>query len=413
MGSSLRPQSHPRSTAAVVSLLWIAGLSGAGPGFRDGTSPGTGFHHSATDPLIPDSVLAIPSGPTLILERAEDIPVVGIRISAPMDPPWPGAARILVEQALDRARPRAETIGAELWGGLQDGRIAFQVIGDARDADELAWIARLLTAEPESAGAGAAIARERARLDRLAETPRGRLVLEMEGRVLATGPGNTLPVASIRDVHDMWRRSHARDRLRIFVLGDLPIHWVLADLSRVGAPPQTAINAPNLPDPQAPSYPESPLYSWSAAAFNLGPAHDPQVLATLAALRAGLRGSVISSVAVNLVEGLDDGSGWIGIIARATRRRDADAALNAALALLSEEGLDAWWVRGAAEALSDFVSATATPSGWLGLSDRYFSFDGSVNARTALNRLGTLQRADLAPVLERFRATLFNPGIDR
>lgn len=371
--------------------------------------PGIPFN----DPLVPDSILAIPSGPTLVLERAEGIPGMGIRVSVPLDPLWPAAGRMLVQNALNRARNRAEAIGAEVWGGVQDGRIAFHVIGDARDSDELAWVVRLLTAEPEATGAAEATARERARLDQLAETPRGRLLLEIESRILGTGAGRTLPAARARDVHDMWRRSYARDRMRIFVLGDLPLSWVLADLSRIGAPPLSAVGTPYLPDPIDLPVPESPLYSWSAAAFTFGPAHDPAVLATVAALRSALRGSVATRAAVNIVEGLHDGSGWLGITARAPRSRDADASLNSALALLTEDGLDASWVHGAATARSDFVASAATLGGWLALSDRYFSPDGTSNARTALNRLDALQRHDLDPVLESFRSSLFHPRIDR
>ncbi len=358
-------------------------------------------------------MLRIPSGPTLILERAEGIPVVGIRVSAPLDPPWPGAARILVEQALERARDRAEVIGAELWGGIEDGRIAFHAIADERYADELAWVVRLLTAEPGALGAGGAITRENRRLDQLAETPRGQLILEMEGRVPGDVAGGALPVPSVDDVRDMWRRSHARDRLRIFVLGDVPVHWVFADLSRIGAPPGPPAGVPLVPSPRTLGVPESPLYAWAAAAFTLGPAHDPAVLTAAAALREGLLRTGMPNAAVNLVEGPDDRSGWLGITARSTRRRDADAALASTLALLTEEGLDAWWVRGMAVARSDFIAAASTPAGWLALADRYHSSDGSSSARTALNRLNALQRDDLAPVLERFQATLFRPRIDR
>lgn len=406
-----------RDLPAVVSLLCIAGLIGAVPRLESEPSP-TPIQPARLnpsddgDPLVPDSVLKIPSGPTLILERAEGIPVVGIRVSAPLDPLWPGAARILVEQALERARIRAEAIGADLWGGVQDGRIAFHAIGDAQYTDELAWVVRLLTAEPAATGAGGAIARENARLDQLAETPRGRLVLEMEGKVLG-GAGGALPVPTIGDVHEMWRRSFARDRLRILVLGDLPLHWVLADLSRIGGPPGPAGGAAFVPPPRTLPFPESPLYTWTAAAFTLGPAHDPAVLTATAALRLALQRSEIANAAVNLVEGPDDGSGWLGITVRATGRRDADGAMASALALVTGESLDAWWIQGGAAARSDFIAAASTPAGWLALSDRYHVPQGGTSARTAFDRLRALRRQDLAPVLERFQATLFRPGIDR
>lgn len=367
----------------------------------------------ADDPLVPDSVLVIPSGPTLILERAEGIPAVGIRVSMPLDPPWPAAARILVEQALDRARDRAESIGAELWGGIQDGRIAFHAIGDARDADELAWIIRLLTGEPERVVAGEAAARERARLDQLAETPRGRLLLEMENRTLGTGSGRSPPVARADEVREVWRRSHVRDRIRILVLGDVPVHWVLANLSRIGIHPPAGLDAIPPRVPVEIPFPESPLYSWSAAAFTLGPPHEPPVLAAAAALRAGLRARVPGNAAVSIVEGPEDGSGWTGVVARARGSRDANAAIESALALFTEESLAAWWAQGMAAARGDFLATASTTGGWLALSDRYFSPDGTTSARAALNRLDALRREDFAPVLERFRETLFRPRVDR
>ena len=137
------------------------------------------------------------------------------------------------------------------------------------------------------------------------------------------------------------------------------------------------------------------------------------MLAAVAALRLGLQQSDIANAAVHLLEGPDDRSGWLGITAQATRGRDANAAMASALALVSEEGLDAWWMRGVAAARSDLVAAASTPAGWLALSDRYHSADGSTNARTALERFNTLRREDLAPVLEQFQATLFRPRIDR
>ena len=401
LGACTGARSGPR---ALALLLCIVSLSGGDRSHPRGASG---------DPLVPDSILPIPSGPTFVLERAEGLSVVAIRVSAPLDPPWPGAARVLVEQALNRARTRAEAIGAELWGGVQDGRIAFHAIADARHADELAWVVRLLTEEPGAGGAGAPIARERARLDQLAETARGRLILELDGRIFQGGGGSTHAVPSTGDVHAMWARSHARDRLRILVLGDRPLHWVFAELSRIGAPPGLRLGAPVVPSSRTLPFPDSPLYSWAAAAFTLGPPADPAVLATVAALRSGLRDADVPNAAVNLVEGVDDRSGWLGLTARAPRRRDADAALESALSLLTDEGLDVWWTRGVAAARGTFIAAASTPAGWLTLTDRYFSRDGATSPRTALNRLAALRRQDLDPVLERFRTTLFRPRIDR
>ena len=306
-------------------------------------------------------------------------------------------------------------------GGVEDSRIAYQVVGDVRDFDELTWIARRLASLPDDELGGRALAREEARLDRLAETPQGRLVLELTQAPSQDGGGRALPVVGPEDVRELWRRSHARDRLRVFVLGDVPIPWVLADLSRVGAPPLDAPGAQ--PGPVGSATPSlrpapslgTPLYAWSAAVFSLGPARDPVALAATEALRAALEQLAVPGAVVRMHQNPEDAGGWIGLTARASRQAGAEAALAAALELATEAGLSPSWQRGVDEARRKVATAVAAPEEWLALADRYFSpesQDGTAWPRGAMNRLESLAKSDLTLAVERLRATLRRPRVD-
>jgi len=418
-------------------LLWAAGTTGLPP--AEGGSPSGAL--APDSPLVPDSVLALPGGAVLVLERARGLPVAGIRISAPLDRPGSGGARVLLDQALARARPQAEAVGATVEAGVQDGRLFYQAVGDLRDIDELAWIARRMTRPPDPDPAGAA-AWEQAGRERSAETPQGRLALAVQRRAGwdAGKPGGRR-AATAGEVRRLWLRSHARDRLRIFVLGDVPAPWVLADLSRIGAPaagPGAAATPPTADDSTSSDAPPgglaprsrrgAPVYAWEAAAFHLGSAGDPAVMAALGALQVGLRSVAVPGVDLRLHGEPGGVSGWVAVTARARSGRTAGTALDAALALLTEEGMDAWWLQGAAEARAELLKAASAPGGWLALADRYFVAPSqTVGARgaqagegrptatawplAALAGLESLHRSDLVPVLEQFRTTLFRPRI--
>ncbi len=389
----------------------LALVGGAGGFFQEGAVRAS---VSPFDPLVPDSVLVLSDGPTLVTERAVGLPVLGIRVSAPLDPPWPGAARVLVDQALERSRPLADALGSALRGGLEAGRIVYHVTGDLRDADELAWIARRLAGPPVPDATREPLEREAQRMDALAETAQGRMIVELEGRLSPSYVEGTVPVTTFNDVRELWRRSFARDRIRVFVLGDIPMPLLLAELSRFGAPPvgEARYADPGISGSRKVGLADTPLYAWSAAVFSLGPSGDAAVLAAVEALKVGLRETSVPRATLRLHRASDGAPDWIGITARALRKRDADEALGAALALMTEEGLGPWWWEGVALARNGVVAQATTPDGWLTLADRYFSPEGGGWIRGALDRLESLRRRDLDPLLEVFRATLLHPRID-
>lgn len=360
--------------------------------------------------------------------------MAGIRISAPLEPGSSNVARALIYQALSRTRFQAAAIGAAMQGGIEDGRIAYQVVGDRRDMDELAWIARRLASPPSDAPDGGALRREKARLDRLAETPQGRLALELMRSRSQRGDGRTLPAVGADELRKLWRRTHARNRLRVFVLGDVSVPRILADLSRVGAPPldtaETGAGAggdtaetsagpggdgPTATSTRLASPPGTPLYAWSAATFTLGPAQDPAALAATEALRAALGELDRPDAVLWMRQNKEDAGGWIGLAARASQRSEADAAVATALELATEAGLAPWWQQGVDEARRQIAMAAAAPEEWLAVADRYFSpesRDATAWPRGALNQLDALSKSDLALALDRLRRTLRRPRID-
>ena len=386
--------------------LVVAALSGV----LQAAEPSAGI--PASDPLVADSVLVIPNGPVLITERAGGLPVLGIHISAPLSPFLPGTARVLLDQALSRARQPADAIGASLWGGIENSRLSLRVVGNLADADEIAWIARRLLHAPTPDGTREALNRYAARVDRFVETPQGRLALALEGTGEASDGRQYAQVTNYDDVHELWRRSHARSLLRIVVLGDVSLPQLLSELSLVGAPSEGWRNAGGGPGPGPPPATETPLYSWSAAVFSLGPTRDPAAVVGVAALAAGIRETDFPA-RVRLIHSVERDSVWVGISAQARRQRDADNALAGALALMADRGLAPWWQDGIAKTRRQIVADMATPGGWLGLTDRYYDPSRPAPLRELLASLDALGTDELDSLAACYRSTLSRPPIDR
>ncbi len=387
-----------------------------------------------SDPLAPDSVLAVPNGPVLVFEEAAGLPAAGIRISAPRGLGRLDDARALVALAIGRAQPLADLIGASLWGGLDGGRIAYQVIGDRRDIDELAWIVRILARRPSPQGLRAALARERARADRLAETPHGRVVAAIDSREFdspaapAARRGNVGfdEVSAFARIERLWMRSHARDRLRVVVLGGVEVPVALAELSLLGAKDQAAgredeesagaaaAGASSSAAPAGAGLPERPgaflppAPAWAGAFFSLGTRSRPGVLVAQDALAAGLGGLELPGVVLRVQHGLGSDARWTAVTATALAQRDADNALAAALGVMSEAQLAARWSAAAEAARRDLVAAAATPAGWLALADRWHGHPGSV--RGVLARVEAAGRPELVAAVQAFESTLVRLG---
>ncbi len=411
------------AAGAVGFAAAVATLLGAGPQTR--RAPGL-----PADPLVPDTALEVPGGPALVLEAAKGLPAAGIRISAPHDPYRPGAAMTLVALALDRARPLADLVGASLWGGVEHGRIAYHVIGDLGDVDELAWIARLLASRPSREGLRAASTRRRAHADRVAETPHGRVVAAIDG--LSGGHGGegsgaaAAQAGGFAEIENLWERSHARDRLRVFVLGDVPVPVALSELSFVGAPaggravpavdsagavlspgagaPATEAGARRRPAPT----PTPPTTAWAGAFFSLGYPGDPAALVGQQALAAGLRGLNPRGVVVRVQHGLGESARWTAVTATALAQREADAALAEVLSLMSAAALGARWAAAAEAAQGDLLAAASTAAGWLRLADRHYRRAGF--ARGAATALETVGKPELDAVAATFESSLVRLG---
>lgn len=354
------------------------------------------------DPLAPDSVLAVPGGAALVFEEAAGLPVAAIRVSAPLGSGRADDARVLVALALERARPLGDLVGASLWGGVEHDRMAYQVIGDRADLEELAWTARVLAGRPGRRGLRQAAERERARADRLAETPHGRTVAAAEAQqggpapVAASGPAAGVSIAAppkpgdpdydeeahFRRIERLWADSHARDRLRVFVLGAVPVPVALSELSLLGAtaagrqrPPAGRSAEPAATKPtDADAAP--PVHAWAGACFSLGPPDSARSWIARQVLSAGLAELPLPGVALRVEHELGDGSRWLAVTATAMTQPAADAALAEVLALLSERELQARWGKAAEAVQGELLAAAATPAGWLSLADASYGRDG-------------------------------------
>lgn len=420
------PGRLPAGLLAVAALAALAAAdASAGLGQEAGAAVGD-------DPLVPDSVLAVPGGTALVFEEAAGLPVAGIRVSAPLDSARPDDARVLVALALERARPFADLVGASLWAGVEGGRMAYQVIGDRADLEELAWTARVLTARPVRRGLRQATERERARADRLAETPHGRVVAAAEadragwagaaGRsgagVRASPPPNLGGPGYDEEVHfrrieRLWAETHARDRLRVFVLGAASVPVALSELSLLGAPPSTraaagrqaplgrpaAASASAAPSAGAEAPPPAP--AWAGAHFSLGPPDSPRSWIAREALSAGLAELALPGVSLQVESGLGGGAGRLAITATAMTQPAADVAVAEALALLSEPELSARWNEAAQAVRGGLLAAAATPAGWLSLADASYGRDRFLRGALSEVRLaGPLDRQAVAADFE-------------
>lgn len=399
-----------------------------------------------SDPLAPDSVLAVPGGPALVFEEAAGLPVAAIRVSAPLGTGRADDARVLVALALERARPLADLVGASLWAGVERGRMAYQVTGDRADLEELAWTARVLAGRPGRRGLRRAADRERARADRLAETPHGRTVAAAEahragsaepgavatGAAATGGPAGAGTIASppgpgdpdydeeahFRRIERLWADSHARDRLRVFVLGPVPVPVALSELSLLGAEgpgrqrqpaagpsAERATTEPTGAATEPAGAATAPsMHAWAGAYFSLGPPDSARSWVAREALSAGLAELPLPGVALRLEHGLGDGGRWLAVSATAMTQPAADAALTEALALLSEPELRARWRQAAKVLRGDLLAEAATPAGWLSLADASYGRDGFL--RGMLSEIRAAELTALQAVAADFESSL-------
>ncbi len=326
---------------------------------------------------------------------------------------------MLLSHQLRRARPFAERAGAVIGGDLQDGRIAFWVSGPLSKAAEAASLARRLLGPPELDDLGADFRAVRSRREQLAQLPAGRMRLLLEmlgepslsaetlnpgggardegppgeeasvpGREAAVGPKESIQ-SPPRLVLELWERALARDRLRVLVLGDLPLVWTIPELHRIGAPLAAGPLGPMSVErgKVAEAGPGS-MSAWLGRALDLGPAGEPQTGPLERAIARALEERGAGEAQLRILSSRSGERAWLGVLARARTEaaasREMEQAIEQAFAPLGRESR---WRAAVLEEKASLWARLSTPLGWLALQDRYAETGGLRAHMLALDKL--------------------------
>lgn len=248
------------------------------------------------DPLVPDTILAPPERPRIVVLGAPGSPVITLRLFVPVDeaPSEAGAARLLQVVGTNRARGVAGTTGARVEGARTPWGIVYSVEGAIDDLDYLAYLLRIAVAEPALNGVDVHRARnqllDEARVGE--ETPAGRIATSLRSQaapdVTPLG-GTTASLAGLTpgSLREVWSRTHRAPDLTLVVVGDVPPELLLASVQGMGAPAGPTPEPPSGPAPTVRPNRVQVLRSWYGQAHVIADARDPR--AAVAALLVARR----------------------------------------------------------------------------------------------------------------------------
>jgi hypothetical protein len=244
-----------------------------------------------------DLVVELPGGSETHVFVHPGSGVVAIRLSIAFgeSADEAGAGQLVRALAEDRMRSMARRIGAQASAERTAAGIVYKVAGPASEIDFLVWILNEGLRPPEADRFHEVRRTQLAEVLRRQETPQGVLALRVQGA--AGGSGLPLLGSSVAlermhagVVAAVWARSHARDRARIVVVGDITPEAALSGLADLELPASSA--EPHTPPGAAvadvrPS-PEI-IRHWVAEAWPLDRARDPRGLVAVALLGDRIR----------------------------------------------------------------------------------------------------------------------------
>lgn len=328
--------------------------------------------------LVPDTVLAPPGGPRIVLLSAPGDGVAALRLSVPLreGAHEGGAGWLLKDLALERMETLARPVGARVSTSRTPWGIAYAVEGAVADFEYLAYLLREAVARPDVDAPVFQDARRRLEeaSARNRETPRGHVTAELRSRIVTGAPplegtpGSVSTLDGAR-VLEVWRRTHQASAMTLVVSAPLIPEVILAATRGMGAPEAAAAPPLDVPPPTEPR-PVRPqtLRTWYGEAWHGGTAEDPHgpVVALLAAerLRQGAQGF---EATVELWELPDR---WALAVVGAAYPRSATAMRRHVSGALSaiRDGLDTASVDAArAEVLRSLLFRARTPSGLVSL----------------------------------------------
>ena len=252
----------------------------------------------ATAPA-PDTVVAPPGGPNVVVRSQSASPVTAIRVLVPL-PDVEGSdggrrevsVEVLRRAGLERARSEAERLGARVDGGRTSTGIAYTVAGSYAELDHLVAVLQEALARPEPTDVESAAQSLLDALEETQETPEGLLRERLRSQALgAPDPDETrslLHGLRYDAVEEVWAESHRREDLEVVVVGPGGLETLLASIRPLGQEGAPAVEGGVMGSPSA----EAPdnlqaLRHWHGMA-HVGPAGDVRwsVAAALISRRA-------------------------------------------------------------------------------------------------------------------------------
>lgn len=371
-------------------------------------------------PFVPDTVLAPPEGPRIVLLTSPGEGVAALRLAVPLreSPAEAGAGRLLRDLALERMRTLARPVGAQVAATRTPHGIAYSVEGAAADFEYLAYLLRQAVASPDVEGPGFQEARLRLEAEVAAdvETPSRRIAGLLRAQVAPGYPpleGTRGSVAGLDParVAAVWRRSHQPSGMTLVVSAPVAPEVVLAATRGLGAPEEAAGPPADEPPPSEPR-PPSPeaIRDWYGEARGAGAIGDPSgpVVARLVAARLRALGGPFE-VGVELWELPDR---WVLAVMGAARPAGAQALRRAVSGALADVRgtLEATAVAAAvAELRRDLLVEARTAAGLVAVVGR--ALEARADPRAAADDAAALVSVDVDQVRRRLDGMLGVPPV--
>lgn len=364
---------------------------------------------AALAPLLPDTVIAPPGGPRIVVLGAPAPGVAALRVSVPLveSAPEAGVGLVLRALALARMRGLARPVGARVDVTRTPWGLAYTVEGATADFDYLAYLVRRAVAEPPLGtpsfdGALQSVKEQEGR-DR--ETPAGRIAVELRR---AVAPGN-LPLDGTRQslasldtarVRDVWARTHQASKMTVVVSASLAPEAILAAIHGLGTTAGSTRTVPIPAPPPASPKPARPqtLRTWYGTAFDGGSRTDARAPVAALLVSDQLRRKVHGFDA--RVELWDLRDRWVlAVMGAAYQPGLADMRSAVSNAVRSTaDALDPAGVRAAVgQVYRNILFQARTPRGLVSVVGQWLDATGDPTAaRTFLDALHSLRTGDMA-----------------
>ena len=350
------------------------------------------------DPLTPDTVFRVPSGPRIAKLSMPGSELVALRISIPVQETLAeaGAGRVLEALGVERALARATPLGVTVEGARTQWGISYTVVGTRPDFDFLAYLLREAVAEPQASEADFERRRLALRSEalRTLETPAGRLAAELRAAAdPGTPPMEGTPASLDRlmpsVIRGLWGRTHRPEDMTVVVAGDIPDELLLAAFRDMPEPSSGAVPGPSGTAPPDPRGSTQVLRHWSAEAYLVGDAYNAHapVVALLIADRLRAESETFEAE----VQLWETKSGHAIVVLAAAYPGGAVRMRSRVRSVLSEtrSALTAEIVRGSvARVRHRFLHDARTPAGLVSLVGQHMdATDESDSARSFLDAL--------------------------